>query len=93
MLTWWVKDFTGDEVKIEIENPGGQPVAKLSAPGTPGLGRAVWDLKPSKELLTEYGGQGQKFVQPGEYKVKLSSGKAKSEQKLTVSIAEGIETR
>jgi len=93
ILTWWLPEFTGEEVKIEIENSLGQPVAKLSAPGTPGLGRIVWDLKPSKELLTEYGGEGPKLVRPGEYKVTLKSGKAKSEQKLTVSIAEGIETR
>jgi hypothetical protein len=92
-LTWWVKDFTGEEVKIEIENAQGQPVAKLSAPATPGLSRTVWDLKPSKELLTEYGGEGAKFVRPGNYKVKLTCGKAESEQTLSVSIAPGLETR
>ena len=92
-LTWWLEDFTGEEVKIEITNALGQPVAKLAAPGTPGLSRIVWDLKPSKELLTEYGGEGQKFVRPGEYKVTLTHGKAKSEQRLAVTIAAGIETR
>jgi photosystem II stability/assembly factor-like uncharacterized protein len=93
LLTWWVKDFAGEEVKIEIENAQGQPVAKLSAPATPGLSRTVWDLKPSKELLTEYGGEGAKFVRPGNYKVKLTCGKADSEQTLSVSIAPGLETR
>jgi hypothetical protein len=32
-------------------------------------------------------------VRPGDYKVTLTRGKAKSEQTLSVSIAEGIETR
>ncbi|HEY3203028.1 MAG TPA: hypothetical protein VGL03_05150 [Thermoanaerobaculia bacterium] len=93
LLTWWLKEFTGDEVKIEIQNALSQPVAKFTIPGAPGFGRLVWDLKPSKELLTEYGGEGPKFVRPGEYKVTLKYGKAKSEQNLTVTIAEGIETR
>ncbi len=93
LLTWWVRDFTGDEVKIEIANALGQPVAKLSTPATPGLGRIVWDLKPSKELLTEYGGEGAKFVRAGDYKVTLSVGKVKSEQTLAVSVAPGLETR
>ncbi len=93
MLTWWLKEFTGEEVKIEITNSQGQPVAKLTAAGTPGLGRTVWDLKPSKELLNEYGGDGARFVRPGEYTVTLKYGKTKSEQKLQVTIAEGIETR
>jgi hypothetical protein len=93
LLTWWVKDFTGDEVKIEITNALDQPVAKFKVAGTPGFGRLVWDLKPSKEVLNDYGGEGPKFVRPGEYKVTLKRGDAKSEQKLTVSIAEGIETR
>jgi len=93
LLTFWIRDFTGEEVKVEIQNALGQPVAKLSAPGAPGFTRLVWDLKPSKELLTEYGGEGQRFVRPGDYKVTLKYGKTKSEQTLSVSIAEGIETR
>jgi hypothetical protein len=93
LLTWWVKDFKGEEVKIEIANALGQPVAKLSAPATPGLSRIVWDLKPSKELLTEYGGEGAKFVRAGDYKVTLTCGGAKSEQTLSVSVAPGLETR
>ena len=37
ILTFWVKDFTGEEVEIEIKNALDQPVGKLKAPGTPGL--------------------------------------------------------
>ena len=93
LLTFWIKEFTGDEVKIEIVNALDQPVAKLSAPATPGLGRIVWDLKPSKELLSEYGGEGPKFVPAGDYKVTLKFGKTKSEQTLAVTVAPGLETR
>ena len=61
------------------------------------LVRQVW-VKPgqsvaAKDLLVEYGGEGRKFVRPGEYKLTLTCGKAKHEQRLKVEIAPGIETR
>ena len=38
LLTFWVKDFTGDEVKIAITNSAGQPVANLKGRGCARLG-------------------------------------------------------
>ena len=76
-----------------MKQAAGQPVASLTAPGTPGFNRVVWDLKPGKDVLTEYGGEGQKFVRPGEYEVTLTYGKTTQKQKITVAIAEGIQTR
>jgi hypothetical protein len=35
LLTVWLKEFTGDEIKIEITKASGQPVANLRAPGAP----------------------------------------------------------
>jgi hypothetical protein len=93
ILTFWVREFTGDEASIEIVNASDQPVAKIKTPATQGLNRVVWDLKPSKELLVEYGGLGPLLVRAGEYTVKLKVGKAKSEQKLPVTLAPGVETR
>ncbi|MGE5277679.1 MAG: WD40/YVTN/BNR-like repeat-containing protein [Acidobacteriota bacterium] len=92
-LTFWIREYTGDEVEIEIQNALEQPVAKIKAAGAPGFHRVIWDLKPSKELLTEYGGEGALFVRPGEYTVTLKHGKTKSKQKLEVSVPPGIETR
>lgn len=93
LLTYWVK-VAGAPVKIEIENALGQPVAKLKGPGGAGLQRQSWDLKPTKDLLTAYGGEGADlFVRPGEYTVTIKQGPAKSVQKLTVSVPAGIETR
>ena len=92
-LTYYVKAFTGDPVKIQVAAAGGAPVANITGSGTPGLSRVVWDLKPSKDLLTEYGGEGQKLVRSGEYTVTLTYGKVKQEQKLRVETAAGIETR
>ncbi|MGI9078724.1 MAG: WD40/YVTN/BNR-like repeat-containing protein [Gemmatimonadaceae bacterium] len=92
-LTYYVKRFSGEPVNIAITTPSGTPVANLTAAGAPGLNRVTWDLVPTKDLLTEYGGEGQKFVPSGEYTVTLTYGREKATQKLKVEIATGVETR
>ena len=93
LLTYYVREFTGDGVKISVANAAGQTVANLSGPGTPGFNRISWDLKMTNDLLNGYGGEGQKFVTSGEYTVSFSYGKTSQKQKLKVHIAPGIETR
>ena len=62
--------------------------------GVAGIDRLAWDLHPTKDLLTEYGGQGaERFIPPGEYTVTLTVGTLKETQKLQVSIPPGVETR
>ncbi len=93
ILSYWVKDDTGDPVKIAIEGPGDKPVANLTGSSRAGINRVNWDLVPTKDLLNEYGGEGKKLVPAGEYKVTLTYGKAKSEQTLKVEVVPGVETR
>jgi photosystem II stability/assembly factor-like uncharacterized protein len=94
LLTFWVKGFTGDEVKIAITNAAGQPVANLKAAGTPGLNRLNWDLRPTEDVRIKYGGDDpKKFVPSGEYTAELSYGKEKMKQTFRVEIAAGITTR
>jgi hypothetical protein len=94
LFTVWVKEFTGDEIKIGITNAAGQPVANLKAAGAPGLTRLNWDLRPTKDVLIEYGGDDpKKFVPSGEYNAELSYGREKMKQTFRVDIAEGIKTR
>ncbi len=93
VISYYVKEYTGDPVKIAITNPAGRTVANLSAADSPGIGRLSWDLKPTKDLLNAYGGEGQRFVASGVYTVTLTCGKSKDTQKLTVTIDPGIETR
>jgi photosystem II stability/assembly factor-like uncharacterized protein len=93
LLTYWIKNYRGDPVKIAVKSASGVPVAKLTGPGAPGLHRVSWDLKPTKDLLTEYGGEGSLFVPAGEYTVTLTHGDDKDEQKLKVEVAPGVETR
>jgi photosystem II stability/assembly factor-like uncharacterized protein len=93
ILNYYIREYTGEPAKISVADAANHTVANITAPSTPGFNRVVWDLKWTKDLLTEYGGEGQKFVKPGEYTVTLSYGKTKATQKLDVSIAEGLETR
>lgn len=93
LINVWVKSYTGESIAVAITNAEGQPAANLKATGVPGLNRLVWDLKPTKDVLTEYGGEGQKFVRAGEYTVTMTFGKVKQTQKLKVDIGEGLETR
>jgi photosystem II stability/assembly factor-like uncharacterized protein len=93
LISFYLKEFLGEEATIKITSSAGQPVAKFKVTGTPGINRVNWDLRPTKEFLTEYGGEGQKFVKAGEYTVELNYGKTTHTQKLQVEIAPGIETR
>jgi hypothetical protein len=93
-LTFWRAERTGDDVKIAIRNAAGQTVANLKAPSVPGFSRVWWDLRPTKDVLAEYGSEGrEKFVRPGDYTVTLTSGSSTSKQTLKVSVLPGIETR
>ena len=93
LLTFWLSGFSPEVVKISITNAEGQPVANLTAPAIAGLNRVNWDLKPTKDVLTEYGGEGNKPVPAGEYTVTLKSGSHSSTEKLAVSYVAGVETR
>ena len=93
LISFWIKEGGPDPVKLEIKNAQGQTVANLTAPAMTGINRTSWDLKPTKDVLVEYGGEGALFVRAGTYEVTLTHGKEKSVQKLEVAIAEGIETR
>ncbi len=94
IFTAWVGETTPEPLKLEVVNAEDQPVwsATIPAPQA-GLHRVSWDLKPSKEKLNDYGGEGALFVPSGEYTVTATRGKASSKQKIVVRIAEGIETR
>ena len=73
LLTVWLKEFTGDEIKIEITKASGQPVANLKAPGAPGFTRLNWDLRPTKDVSIEYCGDDPKRRLPaGDYTAELS---------------------
>jgi hypothetical protein len=94
LLTVWVKEFTGDSVSVTVADANGRQMAKLSAPSTPGLARLSWNLKPAADVLTTYGGEGANlFARPGEYTLTMTCGSTSETQKVSVTIAPGLETR
>ncbi|MDQ2918769.1 MAG: glycosyl hydrolase [Verrucomicrobiota bacterium] len=94
VFTVWVKEYTGDEMKIAITNANGSPVANLKSTPGPGLTRLNWDLLPTKDVLTQYGGiDAKRLVPSGDYTAELTFGKTKEKQTFKVNIAEGIRTR
>ncbi|HZR06002.1 MAG TPA: hypothetical protein VFA61_09255, partial [Candidatus Udaeobacter sp.] len=94
LFTVWIREFTGDEIKIAVSKSNGQPVANLKAPGTPGFTRLNWDLRPSKDLIAEYGGDDPKRLLPaGDYTAELTFGTTKVKQTFHVDLAEGITPR
>ena len=94
LFTVWVKEFTGDEIKIAVTKSTGQPVANLKAPSAPGLTRLNWDLRPTKDVSIEYGGDDPKRLLPaGDYNAELTFGTLKVKQTFHVDLAEGITPR
>ena len=94
MFTVWVKEFTGDEIKIAVTKSTGQPVANLKAAGAPGFTRLNWDLRPTKDVSIEYGGDDPKRLLPaGDYNAELTFGSLKAKQAFHVDLAEGITPR
>ncbi|MDQ6622355.1 MAG: hypothetical protein M3Y86_02570 [Verrucomicrobiota bacterium] len=94
VFTVWVKEYTGDEMKIAITNANGTPVANLKATPAQGLTRLNWDLLPTKDVLTQYGGvDAKRLVPSGDYTAEMTLGKTKMKQTFHVNVAEGIKTR
>jgi hypothetical protein len=94
LFTVWVREFTGDEIKIVVTKSTGQTVANLKAPGTPGFTRLNWDLRSTKDVIAEYGGDDPKRLLPsGDYTAELTFGTTKMKQTFHVDLAEGITPR
>ena len=53
------REFTGEPLDVSIKGPTGAAVASFKGPALPGFNRLVWDLKPTKDVLNAYGGQGR----------------------------------
>ncbi len=85
-ISYWIRDYTGDEVKVTITNEQGKKLRTLTGTNRPGINRVVWDLQDDpKQRLQSFGGGGQtQFVPPGQYKVSLSMGEVKAKGTVTV---------
>lgn len=88
-LDYWIASYTGDDLKVTIEDANGVTVKKLSGTNAPGYNRVVWDLQPEEWLRLH--DQGEEailplpfHVRPGEYKATLEMGDHKVSKTFTV---------
>jgi photosystem II stability/assembly factor-like uncharacterized protein len=87
VITYWLKDYTEEKVKITIETKDGKSVRELTGSGHAGLNRVVFDLQPDEQerLPNPDADVGQKqFVPAGEYKATVSVEKLKESKKFTI---------
>lgn len=81
-ISYWVRDFDREEVKISIADAAGNTVRELSGPAAPGINRVLWDMQPEKRDRFETPDTRLgilPFVPPGEYKATATLGKHKAE--------------
>jgi len=93
VIQYWVREYSPDEVSIEIADAQGRIVRKLKGPAGPGFNRVTWDLKPEKEERLSEGGWGAQpeVVPPGEYTVTMRvKGLEDQKAKLLVTALEGV---
>jgi hypothetical protein len=91
-ITYWLREYTGEDVSFVVTDSKGMEVRKLSGPNRPGLNRVVWDLQPEeyKRMPNPDADLGQKlFVSAGEYKVTATYGKKTVSKTMTVLPAPG----
>lgn len=87
-IWYWLAEYTGDDVKIKIEDAKGLLIKELTGSNAPGLNRVTWDLVPPEHLrLSDQGEEPwiQKFfVRPGEYSVTVTMGDHKVTKPMVV---------
>jgi len=94
-INYWLREDTGEDVKIAIADAGDVKLCELKGPGRAGLNRVVWDLQAEEKHRFDEAdekGLGQtEFVPAGEYRVTLRRDQEKMEKKLRVLPAPGKE--
>jgi hypothetical protein len=82
-IDYWIREYTGEPVRVTVEDAKGVVVKTLVGNNAPGYNRVVWDLVPEEWLQAADQGEDTLFVpfhaRPGTYKVKLAMGEHKAE--------------
>lgn len=91
-ITYWIRDYSGEEVKLTITDSKGNTVRELKGTNRTGLNRVIWDLqyeKPDRFANPEaFMGQTQ-FVPADQYTVTVTCGKKSAKGAIEVLPAPG----
>lgn len=91
-ITYWLRDYPGEDVKVAITDANGNSVRELTGSNRPGINRVVWDLQYEKHDKhrnpNEWLRQTQ-FVPPGQYTATVTLGKRKAKKTFAVLPAPG----
>jgi len=86
-ISYWLREYPGETVKIEITNKHGVTVRSLTGTNRAGVNRVVWDLQCETHDRYDHPDSrlGQTvFVPPGEYTATVQAGESKATGKFTV---------
>ena len=86
-ISYWVRDFSHEGVKVSITDAAGNTVRSLTGSAKPGINRILWDLQPEKhdQFKTPDTGLGiLHFVPPGDYKATVTFGEHSAETSIKV---------
>src|SRR5262249_3952268 len=87
-IDYWIREYTGEDLKVKIEDKNKVLVKELTGSNAAGLNRVNSDLQPPEQLRLRDKGEEpwiQPFhVRPGEYKATVTLGDHKVEKTFTV---------
>ncbi len=73
-ISYWLRDYAPEPVKITISDANDVTVRELTGPSVPGLSRVLWDLMREEAQRLPNADGLPEFVPPGKYKVSVSCG-------------------
>ncbi|MFO7867554.1 MAG: hypothetical protein R6V02_12210 [Candidatus Aminicenantes bacterium] len=71
VISYYLREEAGDKIRIKVKRPSGERLRILEGPGTPGLHKVLWDMRPEIRPQDRYrllrSGPFGGMVEPGEY--------------------------
>lgn len=90
LITYWVREFTDEDVKVTIATDAGVKLVELTGTNRPGMNRVVWDLQPEEKQRIGNPDGLKEFVPAGTYDVTVTLGKRTKKVKLEVASAPSL---
>ncbi len=93
-ITYYLRDSMADSVQLTVRDSSGRIIRSLKGPGSAGIHRVLWDLKPDEPLLAARRRELKKMtpnerdyherVPAGEYGIEVAAGSLRAKGTVTV---------